>query len=181
MEVVRLSGTPDNRNGEWLRVRQYGYHAADVRSIAELAQWFDLADLEPEGGGLARGRRVVRGLYHVLLQPGRQHHAWRQERREPGSLDGEPGSPGRPRYSSSRYGATTAIRPSTTPSVWMSFHLRDATPCSTVMPAITVPAAPTAFQLMSIADLSIATLTGGPGGLPKTSIPCLCSAQSLKS
>jgi hypothetical protein len=59
VEVVRLSGTPDKRNGEWLRVRQYGYHTADVRSLAELERWFDLADLEPDEGGLARGRRVV--------------------------------------------------------------------------------------------------------------------------
>jgi hypothetical protein len=49
VEVVRLSGTPDNRDGEWLRVCQYGYHTADVRSVGELAQWFRLADLEAEG------------------------------------------------------------------------------------------------------------------------------------
>jgi hypothetical protein len=54
VEVVRLCGTPDKRDGEWLRVRHYGYHTADVRSIPELAQWFPLAELEPDEGGLAR-------------------------------------------------------------------------------------------------------------------------------
>lgn len=53
VEVVRLSGTPDNHDGEWLRVSQYGWWTADVRSVAELGQWFALADLEPDGLSLA--------------------------------------------------------------------------------------------------------------------------------
>jgi hypothetical protein len=48
VEVVRLSGTPDNHDGEWLRVSQYGSWTADVRSIGELAQWFPLDELEPD-------------------------------------------------------------------------------------------------------------------------------------
>lgn len=53
VEVVRLSGTPNNHDGEWLRVRQFGAWTADVRSPAELEQWFALADLEPDGLSLA--------------------------------------------------------------------------------------------------------------------------------
>ena len=48
VEVVHLSGTPDRRDGERLRVRQHGFYVADVRSVAELEQWFPLASLEPE-------------------------------------------------------------------------------------------------------------------------------------
>jgi hypothetical protein len=48
VEVVRVTGT-GNRDGEWLRVRQYGFWTADVRGVAELAQWFPLTDLEPDG------------------------------------------------------------------------------------------------------------------------------------
>jgi hypothetical protein len=46
VEVIHLSGTPDNRDGEWLRVCRHGYHVADVRIIAELERWFPLAGLE---------------------------------------------------------------------------------------------------------------------------------------
>jgi hypothetical protein len=53
VEVVRLSCTPDHRDGEWLRVRYFGFHVADVRSVAELEQWFPLADLEPDALVLA--------------------------------------------------------------------------------------------------------------------------------
>jgi hypothetical protein len=31
-----------------IRVSQHGFHVADVRSVAELEQWFALAELEPE-------------------------------------------------------------------------------------------------------------------------------------
>lgn len=53
VELVRVSGTPDKRDGEFLRVRQYGYFTADVRSVAELEQWFPLAELESDGLVLA--------------------------------------------------------------------------------------------------------------------------------
>jgi hypothetical protein len=46
VEVVRLSGTPDNHDGEWFRVCQFGWWTADVRTIAELERWFPLAELE---------------------------------------------------------------------------------------------------------------------------------------
>ena len=45
VEVIHLSGTPDRRDGAWIRVRQHGFHVADVRSVAELEQWFPLASL----------------------------------------------------------------------------------------------------------------------------------------
>lgn len=48
VEVVHLTGTPDHNDGERLRVTQYGSWVADVRTVGELAQWFELSDLEPE-------------------------------------------------------------------------------------------------------------------------------------
>jgi hypothetical protein len=45
VEVIKLTGTSRNRDGEWLRVKQHGSHLADVRSIEELANYVDLADL----------------------------------------------------------------------------------------------------------------------------------------
>jgi hypothetical protein len=50
VEIVRLEGTPNRRDGTWLRVTQYGAWTADIGSVAELAQWFPLAELEPEDG-----------------------------------------------------------------------------------------------------------------------------------
>jgi hypothetical protein len=49
VQVVDLSVTPDKRDGEWLRVSYRGWWVADVRSVAELEQWFPVADLEPDG------------------------------------------------------------------------------------------------------------------------------------
>ena len=48
VEVVQLNGTPDHRDGEWLRVRLHGSWVADVGSPAELEQWFSLASLDLE-------------------------------------------------------------------------------------------------------------------------------------
>lgn len=53
VEVVNLTGTPDRHDGQWLRVYCCNYWVADVRSIAELEQWFPLADLEPDALALA--------------------------------------------------------------------------------------------------------------------------------
>lgn len=44
VDVIHLTGTR-NRDGEWFRVKQHGVHLADVRSVDELAQYIDLADL----------------------------------------------------------------------------------------------------------------------------------------
>jgi len=43
-----LTGTSDKTDGERLRVCQHGYFTADVRTVAELEQWFPLADLEED-------------------------------------------------------------------------------------------------------------------------------------
>ncbi len=48
VDVIHLSSTPDHRDGEWLRVGLHGVHVADVRTVAELEQWFPLAELEPD-------------------------------------------------------------------------------------------------------------------------------------
>jgi hypothetical protein len=47
--VVRLSGTPDHHDGEWLRLGYHGFHVADVQQVADLARYVQLADLEAEG------------------------------------------------------------------------------------------------------------------------------------
>jgi hypothetical protein len=48
VEVIELSDTSGNHDGEWLRVRYHGYHVADVRSIAELERYFPLGELEAD-------------------------------------------------------------------------------------------------------------------------------------
>lgn len=55
VEVVRLAATPDRHDGEWIRVRYFGYFVADVRRVADLERWFPLArlELEPLTGGCA--------------------------------------------------------------------------------------------------------------------------------
>ncbi len=59
VEVVERSGTPDNRDGQQLRVRYHGFYVADVRTVAELEQWFPLADLEPDGLSIPVTNRPV--------------------------------------------------------------------------------------------------------------------------
>jgi hypothetical protein len=49
VEVIQRSGTPDCSDGQRLRVRYHGFYVADVRTVAELEQYFPLTDLEPEG------------------------------------------------------------------------------------------------------------------------------------
>lgn len=49
MENVRLTVTPNKHDGEWLRVRQFGYFEAGVRSVADLERWSPPAELEPDG------------------------------------------------------------------------------------------------------------------------------------
>jgi hypothetical protein len=48
VEVVRLSLTPNKRDGTWLRVRHCGYFIADVRAVDDLAQYFELDDLSED-------------------------------------------------------------------------------------------------------------------------------------
>jgi hypothetical protein len=54
VRVVRLEGTPNSRDGAWLRVTQFGFWTADVRSVAELSRFFPVDTLEPDDG--LRGR-----------------------------------------------------------------------------------------------------------------------------
>jgi hypothetical protein len=66
VRVVTLVGTPDRRDGTWLRVTQFGAWTADVGSVAELERFFPLSDLEPDDGRLAAearlgGRRALVG------------------------------------------------------------------------------------------------------------------------
>jgi hypothetical protein len=46
VEVVRLSLTGRHRDGDWIRVEEHGCHVADVRTVDELAEFIDLADLD---------------------------------------------------------------------------------------------------------------------------------------
>ena len=66
VEVVQLSDTSGNHDGEWLRVRYHGYHVADVRSVAELARYFPLGELEAD----ALARRRAPGARRRVRCPG---------------------------------------------------------------------------------------------------------------
>jgi hypothetical protein len=46
IDLIRLTATSDNRDGEWLRVHRDGFCVAEVRTVAELNDYLDLADLE---------------------------------------------------------------------------------------------------------------------------------------
>lgn len=46
VEVIHLALTGNNRDGEWLRVSRWGCFVAEVRSIAELSAYVNLAELE---------------------------------------------------------------------------------------------------------------------------------------
>jgi hypothetical protein len=48
VEVVELSATLDRNDGAHLKVTYRGFFVALVRTVAELEQWFPLAELEPE-------------------------------------------------------------------------------------------------------------------------------------
>jgi hypothetical protein len=45
VDAIRLSATPDSRDGDWLRVRWRCYWKADVRTVAELARLVPLDQL----------------------------------------------------------------------------------------------------------------------------------------
>lgn len=45
VEIVNLSCTPDKHDGEWIRVRHYGFTITDVRRVEALAEYVDLRDL----------------------------------------------------------------------------------------------------------------------------------------
>jgi hypothetical protein len=52
VEVVRLTGTPNKHDGEWLRVRQHGFFVADLRTVEALEDCVSLAELEDVLTGL---------------------------------------------------------------------------------------------------------------------------------
>lgn len=58
VEVVRLAGTPDRHDGEWLRIRYFGWYVHDAHSVAELEHYVSLSELEDAllgtGAGLSR-------------------------------------------------------------------------------------------------------------------------------
>lgn len=56
VDAIRLSGTPDRRDGDWLRVRWRGYWKADVRTVAELARLVPLDQLAEAPLALGRQR-----------------------------------------------------------------------------------------------------------------------------
>jgi hypothetical protein len=46
VELVRLSMTSRDGDGQWIRLKEHGFHVADVRTPDELAEFIDLADLD---------------------------------------------------------------------------------------------------------------------------------------
>ena len=45
VDVINLIATGTRRDGDWLRIRRWGCHIADVRTVDELQEYVDLADL----------------------------------------------------------------------------------------------------------------------------------------
>jgi hypothetical protein len=46
VDVITLMLTPNHHDGMWLRISEYGWHVADVRTIERLRHYVDPADLE---------------------------------------------------------------------------------------------------------------------------------------
>lgn len=69
VEVVRLTGTPDRHDGEWFRLRYLGYHVHDVRSIAELARYVPLAELEEALAWPQVQAHVLVPAFRAVAQP----------------------------------------------------------------------------------------------------------------
>lgn len=46
VEVITLALTGDGRDGHWLRLSYRGYFVAECRTVAELARYFDISELE---------------------------------------------------------------------------------------------------------------------------------------
>jgi hypothetical protein len=45
IDVICLTLTGTGRDGEWLRISRWGVHVADVRTVAELAEYVELGRL----------------------------------------------------------------------------------------------------------------------------------------
>jgi hypothetical protein len=46
VEVVQLAGTPNHRDGAWIRITHHGFYIADVRDPADIQRWLALSELE---------------------------------------------------------------------------------------------------------------------------------------
>jgi hypothetical protein len=45
VDVINLTVTPNHHDGAWLRISRWGWWVADVRTIGELRDYLDPADL----------------------------------------------------------------------------------------------------------------------------------------
>jgi len=54
VERIRLSLTGSGRDGEWLRVSEYGYFAGEVRAWSDLAGYLDVDGLQRVDDGADR-------------------------------------------------------------------------------------------------------------------------------
>ena len=45
VDLIRLTATSDHRDGAWLRVCRDGFFVAEVRTVAELSEHLDVAEL----------------------------------------------------------------------------------------------------------------------------------------
>jgi hypothetical protein len=77
IDVIHLTLTGTHRDGEWLRVRRWGMHFADLRTVEQLAKVVDLATLDEALGGAGRWLvGVVTALVNMnLIQPEARRHA----------------------------------------------------------------------------------------------------------
>jgi hypothetical protein len=56
VEVIQLTGTPNQHDGAWIRLTHHGFHVADVRDPAELERWIALAELRHDALIMSRSR-----------------------------------------------------------------------------------------------------------------------------
>jgi hypothetical protein len=81
VEVVQMTATPDQHDGESFRVSYCGYHIGYARSVPELQRWIELADLQEALIQARRWRRDVKpavarscgGSYQTDRQPFVRH------------------------------------------------------------------------------------------------------------
>jgi hypothetical protein len=46
VDIIELSNTADHRDGQRFRIAHDGYYLAECRTVGELAEYVDLAELE---------------------------------------------------------------------------------------------------------------------------------------
>jgi transposase InsO family protein len=69
VDLIRHTATSDHRDGEWLRVHRDGFFVAEVRTVAELGDYVDVAELEEALFLFRNSSACARGV--VTLLPGR--------------------------------------------------------------------------------------------------------------